>query len=93
MDKEKIGEIQTDLINEWEYDNAIAEYRECNHGIKVCRVEDILEWITSMECGGSMQIAKTKELKAQKYGEMLMLKKFRFALTSIPPTTKDGGYP
>ena len=23
MDKEKIGEIQTDLINEWEYDNAI----------------------------------------------------------------------
>lgn len=29
------------LINSWEYDNAIAEYRECNHGIYTFCADDV----------------------------------------------------
>ena len=33
--------IKTDIVNEWEYDNIIDNYRESCHGIKVCRFEDV----------------------------------------------------
>lgn len=63
--KEKIGTIETIETQ----------------GEKVCKVKDILDWITSMEIGGMMQHAKTDELKTLKRGELLMLKKIRFAIS------------
>lgn len=81
-DNQKTNRIKTDLINEWEYDNAIAEYTECNHGIRVCRVSDILAWIDSVPLEGRVQIAEIEFLKGQKQGESLMLEKIKNALSS-----------
>jgi len=64
-------------------------YNDCIEGIntyskgnedvekKWIAVDDVLKWVLEMELGGSISIAETKELKAQKRGEMLMLNKFR----------------
>jgi len=52
-------------------------YQEENKDKKWIAVDDVLKWVLEMELGGSISIAETKELKAQKRGEMLMLNKFR----------------
>jgi len=33
------------LANEWQYDDITENYRECNHGILICRYDDVSEWL------------------------------------------------
>jgi len=30
-------------VNEWQYDEIVDSYRECNHGIKVLKLNDMLD--------------------------------------------------
>lgn len=77
-----VESIPTDVINEYDYQLALSKYQECNQGIRVCKVSDILTYIQNLELGAMFCYADDDIQKAIKEGEQLMLSKLKYALTS-----------